>query len=129
MPSLDRRSCKIIVAIFQSTKGSNPKSSETKSGKFSWVLEPGSEDNPKGQQGSPTICLVVQRVYFGAIKTQLMEFWCLFNSSFRYFLAPPRNESGFSFHGIHCNKNVCDSHLKFLAGSPAEKFSICKRDS
>ena len=33
------------MAIFQPTKGNNPKSSETKSGKFSWDLKPGSEDN------------------------------------------------------------------------------------
>ena len=33
------------MAIFQPTKGSNSKSSETKLDQFSWVLKPGSEDN------------------------------------------------------------------------------------
>lgn len=33
--------------FFQSTKGSNPKLSETKFGKFPWALKPGSEDIPK----------------------------------------------------------------------------------
>lgn len=49
MLSLDGRSCKILWPFFQSTKGSDPKSSETKSGKFSLVLKPGSEDNPQKQ--------------------------------------------------------------------------------
>lgn len=61
--------------FFQSVEGSNPKLSETKSVKFPGALKPGSEDVPKEkyqnglQQGSLIICLVVQRIYFGGIKT------------------------------------------------------------
>lgn len=93
MPSPDGRNCKILWPFFQSTKRSNPKSSETKFGKFPWVSKPGSEDIPKDkcqnglEQGSLIICLVVQRVYFGGIKIYLDGDVLMLNSPFGYFFA------------------------------------------
>lgn len=131
MLSLDGRSCKILCPFFPPTKGSNTKSSETKSDKFPWVLKPAipKEKCQNGlQKGSLTICLIVQRVYFGGMKTHLYGIlmhispiiWLLLSSSLR-------DESGFSFYGINRN-NGCDSHLRFLAGGPAEGFSVCRKD-
>ena len=131
MSSLDGRSCKILWPFFQPIKGSNTKSSETKSDKFPWVLKPAipKEVCQDGlQQGNITIYFIVQRVYFGGMKTHLYGvlmhispfIWLLISYSLR-------DESGFSFYGINCN-NDCDSHLRFLAGGPVEGFSICRKD-
>lgn len=131
MPSLDARSYKILWPFFQPTEGSNTKPSGTKSEKFPWVLKPGIPKEKRHnslQQGNITICLVLQRVCFGGMKTHLYGvlmhispfIWLLLSYSLR-------DESGFSFCGINCN-NDCDSHLRFLAGGPAEGFSVCRKD-
>lgn len=86
------RAAKYFHHFFQPTKGNNTKSSETKSGKFPWVLKPAipKEKCQNGlQQDSLTICLVVQRVYSGGMTTICMRFWSIFYHSFGYFLAAP----------------------------------------
>jgi len=118
------------VAVFQPTKGSNIKSSETKSDKFPWVLKPAipKEKYQNGlQQGSLPICLVVQRVYFGGMKTHLYGVLMHISPFILLLSYSLRDESGFSFYGINCN-NGCDSHLRFLAGGPAEGFSVCRKN-
>lgn len=129
MSSLDGRSCKILWSFFQSTKGSNPKSFETKSGKFSQVLKHGSEDNPPKQmlkwfRAGQTHHLFSCSKHL-LWRNQDISGWRSFNAVYQsiwLFLSHPLNDVSYLFHGSH-HHNGCDSQLKFLASKPAERFS------